>query len=615
MKNDIDYELLEEKLKQTPIPNPKVFYSQKKGRNKLNSKSVVIRNILRKEKVIKDGKVELQVKTFNAESVKNALYYIDKEAEYLKNDNDNIVSVNDILKEWDKSLSKDKNHSEALHYVFSIDEYKNSKNYEALERSVRDTLSLFFSEYKYAYAIHKHQNKPHVHVIINKHNIHTNRKFTFKNSVERKNFFYDMRENFKDNLNNYNENFNYKNYHRVEKNLVHLMMKDELKLMTMKNNFIKEVKNDTKKDISVLKDFHNQIEATRKINFEKLEFTTNPQKALKNINKTLQKDSKLDKQAQRAMNTIKLKNIFASNLDELTKSDSLIDFQNHINYFESSAQKRMMSLRQYKKFDDIRRGFNQFKFDYDKEFKNKVFIDDKENIKFLSTRTNSWHIDRQLKLIGNRKLEYAKLYNNMDKEVLQQLDKNYTNMIDLFKARANHVNVLIKDYESQLKYENNTKKYQSIEKSIKTLKNELKFVEHIQSKQDLINLSKQDHKKFVHEFINRADKVTIQKSAFTINKLIIEAEHHKTNSSLSLDDKKQLDESIEKLHKVIKARKSKVFNNIETITNKILNEKDNEKKEKLKEDIHYFKKEYDFVKENYKKDTVNQSNKEKDIER
>ncbi len=602
MKNDIDYEALEEKLKGTPVPNPKVFYGRNKRGNNSAFKSVVIKNIVRKETVTVGGKATKQIKTFNAESIKNALYYIGKEAEQFKNDNDEIVNVNDILQEWDESLSKDPKHSEALHYVFSIDEDKNSNNYEALEKAARDTFSLFFSDYKYVTAVHKHQGKPHIHVIINKHNIHTNKKFTFKTKQDTKDFFHDMRENFKDNLNRYNGNFNYRNNYRVEKNLIQLMMKDELKLMTTKDNFIKEIQSDVKQEIRVLKDFHNQVETTRELNFKNVKFTSDSKVALHNINQVLQQEKKLDKQSQRALEKIKLKEIFSSNLDELKKSDQLIDFQNHINYFESPAQKRMMGFFEYSKYSKIKKGFEQFKFNYDKEFKNKIFVEDKETIKFLSTRTNSWNINKQLKLINNRRMEYAKLYNNIDKVVVQQLDKNYEDMISLFKARADHVPVLIKDYESQLKYEKDSKKYESIKKSIETLNKELEYIGHIQSNENSIKLSQKDHTKLINEFIEKVSLVNESTSAFKINKLILEAEHHKENKTFTKELEKDFNKSTRDLKISIEIRQMKLIKNIVNMSRMYLDENNLEKKEELKGSLEFFKKENDFIVENHTKD-------------
>ncbi len=610
MKNDIDYELLEEKLKKTLIPSSRIFYRREKRGSNSSFKSVVIKNILTKDKETN------KVKTFNADSIKYALYYIAKHGEGLTNERGESVTVNDVLKEWSDSLSKDPTHSEGMHLMFSIDELKTEKNFEALKKSVNDTMALFFSDYRYICEVHKHQAKPHIHVIINKHNIHTNKKITFKSMKDKKDFFRDMRENFKENLNRYNSNFNYRNYHRVEKDLVHLMLKDELKLMTTKDNFIKDIAKDVKKEIQILKDFNNQIETTRETNFKEFKFTSDPQVARHSINEFLKQDRKLEKQSQSAAKKINMKEVFAASLEELKKSDRLIDFQNHINYFESPAQKRAMGLIQYIKFDKIKKGFEQFKFDYDKEFKNKVFVEDKETIEFLSTRTSSWNINKQLKLIGNRKMEYAKLYNNVDPVVLQQLDKNYKDMLDLFKGRADHVPVLIKDYENQLKYENNSKQYKSIEKSIKTLKQELEFIDHMKSNLNLLDLNKQDHEKFVDKFFKKVDLVTKNTSAFKIDKLMIEAAHH-TETREGLPDllSEKVTNTIRKLETRLKYRKNQVFDNIEHLTKKILNEKDEDKREKLKEDLEFFNKEHKFIKEKYPHLSQKQSTKNKEKER
>ena len=612
MNNKIDYEELEGKLKKTPPPNNKIFLSGKKGGVKYETKTVVIKNIVRKEKISVNGKVGVVNKIFNAQSIKNALYYINKNAENMKDDNGNVVEVNELLKDWNKSLSKNKEHSEGLHYVFSIDEDKTLKNYEALEKSVKDTLSLFFSDYKYGYVVHKHQNNPHVHVIINKHNIHTNTKFTLKTKQDTRNFFNDMRENFKDNLNYYNSNFNYKNYYRVEKNLIQKMMKEELKEMTTQQNFSKEIRTDIKTELKSMKSFLDEIKNKKEANFKNIDITKNKKEVLKDVTTILKKDEKLNKQQKRTSKNINYKELFSTNIEEIQKSNKLIDFQNELNYFETPAQKRLMSLTQYKKFITIKKDFENFKFQYNKEFKNKVMIEDKDKIKFLSTRTSSWIIDKNLKLISNRRLEYAKLYNNADENVLKQLDKNYDDMINLFKARADFVHIFIKDLKSQLQYENNTNEYMKIDKKIIGLQKELNFIEHIKSKQNMIDTNKKDENKFVKDFIKKVDLLHENTSAFKIDKLIIEAKHRKMTKELPEGIKKDFNSSIDKLEKSLSSRRKKVFNNIEFITIKISNEKDDEKREKLKDDLQFFKKEHKFIKENYQKDTTIKISNEKE---
>lgn len=52
-------------------------------------------------------------------------------------------------------------------------------------------------EYKFIIAIHAHQNKPHCHAIVNKTSKFTKKKLHFDSRDEIKDFFFNMRENFK----------------------------------------------------------------------------------------------------------------------------------------------------------------------------------------------------------------------------------------------------------------------------------------------------------------------------------------------------------------------------------------------------------------------------------
>lgn len=163
-----------------------------------HSKSPVIKNI----------------SSLGAINTKNALEYI------IKNTNDGLlfskdgekISVEDKYREWEKDFSLSINSKQALHLMFIINENKNKKNFEALEKSVIDTLRQNFFEYDYVYVLHTTQKKPHAHVILNKRNIFTKKKL-YLNNNDFKSFFEKLRSDFVDNLNFYNKDFNYKSYY------------------------------------------------------------------------------------------------------------------------------------------------------------------------------------------------------------------------------------------------------------------------------------------------------------------------------------------------------------------------------------------------------------------
>ena len=190
---------LEEELKRRRAQEPikKIFCPHyEKGENQ-HDKIPVVKNI----------------SSLGAINTKNALESI------TKNTNDGLlfskdgekISVEDKYNEWKKDFSLLKNSREALHLVFIINEKKNEKNFEALKKSVIDTLRYNFFEYDYIYVLHTTQKKPHVHVILNKRNLYTKKKLHLNNN-EFKSFFGKLRSDFVDNLNFYNKEFNYKAY-------------------------------------------------------------------------------------------------------------------------------------------------------------------------------------------------------------------------------------------------------------------------------------------------------------------------------------------------------------------------------------------------------------------
>lgn len=112
----------------------------------------------------------------------------------------NFVGVDEILKDWQKDFSSHKNTNEALHLVFSLNEIHSPALMEILLQSAQNTLQSHFAEYKYILVPHAHQNKPHIHIIINKTNIFSKKKLHFKSKQECAAFYDSLREDFKQNL-------------------------------------------------------------------------------------------------------------------------------------------------------------------------------------------------------------------------------------------------------------------------------------------------------------------------------------------------------------------------------------------------------------------------------
>lgn len=133
----------------------------------------------------------------------NAIEYASRSATSIIDENGNAIdSSQSILKAWADDLKNQRaNANLAWHLTFSIDEPITDENLSILQQSVRESLDLQLKgEYKFMIAIHSHQNKPHCHAIINKTNTFTKKKLHFNNRDEIKEFFFDLREQFKNSL-------------------------------------------------------------------------------------------------------------------------------------------------------------------------------------------------------------------------------------------------------------------------------------------------------------------------------------------------------------------------------------------------------------------------------
>ncbi|SQC36276.1 relaxase [Helicobacter fennelliae] len=157
----------------------------------------------------------------SAKGVKNALSYVirNSESDFALNQYNERVLLVDIMKDWNKDFSHKPNAKEAWHFSFCLDESVNEKNLKLLQQSVNEVMQKNFYEYKYVSVVHSHQNKPHIHIILNKNNIFTRKKLHFKSNQELKDFWNLLREDFKNSLNFHNPHLNYTNKYKFERDL------------------------------------------------------------------------------------------------------------------------------------------------------------------------------------------------------------------------------------------------------------------------------------------------------------------------------------------------------------------------------------------------------------
>lgn len=135
--------------------------------------------------------------------------------------NEDYVSktAKEIFDDWSKDFSEKKDSKEALHLVFSIDEKVTKENMDILEFSVYETMRTCLADYKFAMIPHSHQNKPHIHIILNKKNQFDGKKLRFATKDDTKNFFFQLKEVFSNNLNelsNNRLNYKYENKHNYD---------------------------------------------------------------------------------------------------------------------------------------------------------------------------------------------------------------------------------------------------------------------------------------------------------------------------------------------------------------------------------------------------------------
>lgn len=111
-----------------------------------------------------------------------------------------FVNVNDIMRDWEQDFSSNPNTNEALHLVFSLNESHSQSVLDTLTESARQTMQSYFPTYKWVMIPHSHQNKPHIHIILNKTDIFTKKKLHFGNKNDIAQFYEELREDFKYNL-------------------------------------------------------------------------------------------------------------------------------------------------------------------------------------------------------------------------------------------------------------------------------------------------------------------------------------------------------------------------------------------------------------------------------
>lgn len=161
------------------------------------------------------------ISNLNAKGTKNCLFYISKNSEnnLVLNELGDYLKPSEVYKSWQKDFGSNENSKDCWHLVFSVkDESRSQPSLRAIQNAVKATMDNNFFGYKFAMCVHNHQNNPHVHVVINKRNVFTNKKIHFDSRDEIKDFFNEVRDEYAKNLNAYG--FNYFNVNAYAKDLI-----------------------------------------------------------------------------------------------------------------------------------------------------------------------------------------------------------------------------------------------------------------------------------------------------------------------------------------------------------------------------------------------------------
>lgn len=335
------------------------------------------------------------IKNHDKKGTKNAISYVIKNSEsgFAINEREELVDTKMILKEWEGDFSNRDSTKESWHLVFSIKEIKSENNIKALEESVQMVMQKNFPLYKYIAVTHKHQNRPHIHIIINKTNMLTQKKIHFKTKTEIRDFFNELREDFKDELNY--RGLSYHNRFRCEKDYrelkekftrethkkIHISTDISNKQILLNNKKIvlnRKIKNlyQVKKDKN--KEFQELFSKAYSIRFKDYKAFLELKNAMEKVKK--EKDS-LRKLILSEMKTIR----------EIEKEYKELELRkNHFDYKKDFAE--LFEKKKYVEFlekDYKRNKLNKSQYQLLRDLKLDIFMTEKfinENIKSILNR-------------------------------------------------------------------------------------------------------------------------------------------------------------------------------------------------------------------------------------
>lgn len=379
--------------------------------------------------------------------LKNALSYAlsHSETKVAINENFQEVRMEEILKDWQYDFSGKLETNEALHLVFSLKEQHSEQMSHFLLLSSFQTIKNNLSQYKFALIPHTHQNYPHIHIILNKTNQMDGKKLHFKSKKECRDFFAQLREDFKNNLQKHSMflSHDYTNTPSVR----------GIEALIYEMNNEKNAKNRSNEYLELIEDFsksiglkyvqakNQQIKEKLKQDFEKVLWVKEQLKQFSHNFSSLQ----IKEFIFETLNTIDKKYLSKNQVYALQKiSDQIVMGKKNLTSF--NLPKELVGINQKTNAMTLKKAFYQLR-----------------KIHFMLP---------QSLLEEDKKVSISKTIQNKQEEILQILQKRFDFVLQsLENNRKKHKELTIKLSKTEITqvddFEKLLKQLQRIEKNIK----------------------------------------------------------------------------------------------------------------------------------------------------
>lgn len=366
--------------------------------------------------------------------LKNALSYVlrNSDEKVAINESFELKTYKEIFEDWKTDFSLNENTNEAMHLVFSLKESHSKSIMELLKTSVYETMKSNFNEYKFVLIPHTHQNNPHIHCIVNKTNIWTAKKLRFAKKSDCRDFFFKLKEDFKNELYHFSGGkLNYKNDVRIKLDKIFKefdFVNEESKKFNHRGFYAEGIKNLNAK--------YSKIKKTIKILESKLvkiykeeDSTLQVEMIIKKISDYNQTLKKLEQEMSHLSN-------WDQNFSNFTKSFNLFE-KKKILYDSIIKVKPYASKTFFKHLSVLKNQLNEEKVYIQQGIKDISSGFDK-NI-FLSEKTHMFALNKQykqLKIYRRMLKEFILEDSSLDpNEILQKVSNKEKEVLELIEAR------------------------------------------------------------------------------------------------------------------------------------------------------------------------------------